>query len=514
MTLSLARIHRHLSRLVLALAFLFLAVQLGFALSAYAWQAGAALTFPYSIDYGEGPILDQTVRLAHFHNIYRPTLAAPPYTVSNYPPLFILLQAPFERVFGAAFWYGRALSVVGMLAAALSLALTLYELSGNREAAAAAGLMLLAVPYVQHWSLFDRVDSLALGLSWMGLYCAVRWGSRAKHAPVLPLPVTFWLAVGLLTAAIYTRQTYALAAPFAASFWLLFGGQGIFRQRLRRALLLGGSVAVVSLGLFAILNLLTRGGFFLNIVTANVNAFHWSTVDFFYKDFRAKFMTLIVIAGGFFVLERWFKPQRTRTWALAMPYLLAAGAGSLTIGKEGSSYNYLYEVSAALVFAGGAALAWVSSFRAGWKNWAAAALAVALGAQTAVWVGWTAEKFTPYLTYRLNNRAGYAELERLAHNAAGVVLADENMGLIPLAGKRLYLQPFEFKQLSDAGVWDQSALLADISARKFGLILWYQPPGERSIEARWTAAQIEAVRSSYHLAGKIADVYVYVPSGP
>ena len=41
-----------------------------------------AVRFPYPLDYGEGPLLDQIVRLAHFDNIYRVDLTIPPYTVS------------------------------------------------------------------------------------------------------------------------------------------------------------------------------------------------------------------------------------------------------------------------------------------------------------------------------------------------------------------------------------------------------------------------------------------------
>jgi hypothetical protein len=53
------------------------------------------ITFPYPLDHGEGPLLDQAMRLARFENIYRRDLTLPPYTLANYPPLFPLAQAPF-----------------------------------------------------------------------------------------------------------------------------------------------------------------------------------------------------------------------------------------------------------------------------------------------------------------------------------------------------------------------------------------------------------------------------------
>src|SRR5262249_26461972 len=107
----------------------------------------AAITFPYPLDYGEGPLLDQAARLARFENIYRNDLTVPPYTIANYPPLFPLMQAPLVLAFGPAFWYGRAISALGILAAALFIGLTLHVLTRDRLAALLGGLMLPAFPY-------------------------------------------------------------------------------------------------------------------------------------------------------------------------------------------------------------------------------------------------------------------------------------------------------------------------------------------------------------------------------
>jgi len=84
-----------LPRILFILALLLLVARLGISLFEYARLAKAALVFPFPLDYGEGPILDQTLRLAHFENIYRNSFASPPYTVSNYPPLFQLIQVPW-----------------------------------------------------------------------------------------------------------------------------------------------------------------------------------------------------------------------------------------------------------------------------------------------------------------------------------------------------------------------------------------------------------------------------------
>jgi ABC-type Fe3+ transport system permease subunit len=86
-------------------------------LLAGAWAASlfvrhgiAALAFLYPLNYGEGPLLDQAMRLADLKNIYPVDLSNPSYVVSNYPPLFLLLQAPFVWAFGPEFLYGPTIS--------------------------------------------------------------------------------------------------------------------------------------------------------------------------------------------------------------------------------------------------------------------------------------------------------------------------------------------------------------------------------------------------------------------
>src|SRR6476660_6612673 len=107
-----------LPRIIFILALLLLLARLGIALFEYSRLAGAALAFPFPLDYGEGPMLDQTLRLAHFETIYRNSFASPPYTVSNYPPLFQLIQVPLAWTIGPAFWYGRLISILSAVSAA------------------------------------------------------------------------------------------------------------------------------------------------------------------------------------------------------------------------------------------------------------------------------------------------------------------------------------------------------------------------------------------------------------
>jgi trehalose/maltose transport system permease protein len=448
----------------------------------YGWRV---LAFPYPVDYGEGPLLAQTLQLARFENIYRASLAAPPYTVANYPPVYLATLVPFAWLFGPAFWYGRLLSWLSILVAALLLGSILWRLAHDRLAALIGGLMLLMIPYVSYWGPLYRVDSLALALSLAGLYVLVRWPVGRKGLAVAAL---------LLVAAVYTRQSYGLAAPLAAFVWLL-------RQRPRRAFALAGLIAGGGLGLFLVLNVLTGGGFFFNIVTANVNEFKIDTL----KDYMVELWQLLPLAlfgtALFVLLAGW---RRVGSWWLVAPYAVGAALSGLTIGKIGSNVNYLLELSAAICLALGALLAWLRPWpllRSG--------IVVALAIQCVLLA--PGSRYHLFAEFALSQPDVQSSLLDLIRRTDNPVLADENMGLAVLAGKPLYIQPFEITQLARAGVWNQQPFLDAIERQEFAAILIFKIPNFLLHRERWTPEMLAAIERRYTLAEQIGNTFIYVP---
>jgi hypothetical protein len=495
---------RWLPRLGVGISALVLALALGRSLWLYLDYMGALIAFPYSVDYGEGPILDQVMRLAHFESLYARDLASPPFRVDNYPPLYHLLQLPFAWAFGPAFWYGRLLNLACILAAACFIALTLHTLTADWLAAGAGGLLLTASPFILHWSGFVRVDSLALALSWAGLFVVVRWPDRPKSLIVAAL---------CLTGAIFTRQSYGLAAPFAAFVWLLS------RKPHRQAFELAGWMGVFSAVLFLALNALTQGGFYFHIVSANINPFFWDTVRNYAEQIFENMRFLVLAGAVYLVAAVW---TRHSAWWLGSPYLLSSAASAVTIGKDGSNVNYLFELSAAFAFALGAFLNWLGRAweGTGWrsqvwvgKRWGLLAAGLLLLAYQVLGVyAWSQRDYYRWPMDRVRLEASQIEqMAALVREAQGPVLADEFMGLIPLAGKALAFQPFEFKQLVAGGVWDETPLIDALYDQGYALILLYDPPSWDSRRARWTQAQLDAIERNYIQAGVLAHTRVYVP---
>jgi hypothetical protein len=447
-----------------------------------------ALAFPYPLNYGEGPLLDQSVRLARFQNIYRTDLTVPPYVVSNYPPLFMLAQVPFVWLFGPALWYGRLISVLSVAAVALFVGLTLHTLTRDRTAAIAGGLIFPAMPYVVRWSALSRVDSLGLALSWAGLFVLARWPEKRWSVFVSAL---------LLVAAVYTRQTYILAAPAAAFVWLVAQGQR--RRALETAAIAGGA----SLVLFALMNLFTRGGFFLNTVTANLNDFRWERVSL--NALGALVACPLLLLGSLAFLL--FGPRKgDRSWWLVGPYLIASIPSAALVGKVGSDVNYLLELSAALGLATGAFIAWQR------QRPRLRIVLIALLAVQVLALAQSSRVPSGLQNYVIERRGEVAQLSSMVAGADGPVLMDDYMGLLPQRGRRIYFQPFEMTQLSRDGDWDQRPILKDIEKERFPLIMIWSPPFAREIKRdRWTPRMLEEIHDHYQRTDRLADMLVYRP---
>jgi hypothetical protein len=461
------------------------------AVTAYLSVAGAVLRFPYPLEYGEGPVLDQTMRLARGQPMYPAGFGQPPFNVANTPPLYQLILSPFASANGPAYWYGRALSMACALASAILVALIIHRLTADWLAGAVAGLLLLTFPHIAMWSLLNRVDTLGLALSLAGLYVVVRFPSRA---------LGIGLAAALFVAAIFTRPTYAIAGPATACVWLWAV------QKLRKqALTLGATVVAAAVALFLALNVATSGAFGLNVFIANANEFAIYRVAEAHINLfvHAAFIT---IAGLLFLaLER--TTEHTRSWEFVLLYLVFATLASLFVGLAGSSVSSLCELVAATCILFGATLAWLG--RNAWLRTAALAV-VAL--QLADLNEWTQEEYLAIVRSRMEQRGEIAQLADLVRNVDGDTLTDEFMGLMPLSEKRIFLQPVEFLQLGERGLWSDAYLIDQINRRAFPMIALYEPLGQPAfIVRRWPKSVRDAIYANYEMTGRLAETLIYTP---
>ena len=244
-------------------ALILVTYELAVALIAYVNIADKALHFPFPLTYGEGPLLDQVLRLARFEHIYHGDIQTPPYTLTATAPLFQLLQVAFMSASAPTFWVGRVFSIVSLIISALLIGGIVYSLTKDWMAAVISGGALCCFPHLVFGSVVNQPDTLALALSLGALLLLARW---PKRTPLIAL------AALLCAAAIYTHQRYFIAVPLGGFIWL-------WRSQARQqAVIWVALVSVVSVVGFVLLNAFTAGGLLVHLVVFNALTFHFVTV--------------------------------------------------------------------------------------------------------------------------------------------------------------------------------------------------------------------------------------------
>ncbi len=473
----------------LALALIVLLALMGRSLLLFGQNAQVALTYPYNLNYGEGPLLDQAARLARGEGLY--SLTTPPYLITNYPPVFMLAVAPFVDSYGPSFLYGRVISLISMAACVGLLAALLYAVTADRLASLIGGGLLLVIPYILYWSPLARIDSLALALSLGGLYLAVR--ATPTREPLFP-------AALLLALAAYTRQTYLLAAPLAAFVWVTrMNGWA-------RGLTLMVWLGVLVVGSFAALVVWTQGGIWFHVITANANSPDFTIMAHYAREV-ARYLPVLLLMLAVFLVVGLF--ARARSWWLVAPYALGGLGTAMTIAKIGSDVNYLYELSAALCLSAGALLALARRAKHGRR--ALSALLIA-GLALQVWMATdlSLRRYMPITAERVARRPMTDALFTGISARSDVILADEAMGLLALSGQPLAFQPFEMSALASAGLWDQSSFIERLARGVYPTILVYNPSLNPSLrQERWTPAMLRALNTYYRPLDLIGETTVY-----
>ena len=427
------------------------------------------LFYPYSVNYGEAPLVDQALNLTTGENIYKQDLQIPPYIIANYTPIYPLLIGEIHRLTSLPlFQSGRAVSILAAITSSLLLGSIAAKLFNSSGAGFIAAALFLGHPYVALWSGLVRVDSMALTFSLAGLWITCfRWRSSS------------WLVIALLCllASVFTRQTFLLAAPLACSVWII-------HHDWKRGITFLAIFTLLGLTIFLILNTITHGGFYQNIVIANINRYSPERI--------LSMATLLIISGPVLLFMASISIRKAATrpidpalfWAL-FPYTAGALLTALTVGKVGSDINYFLELI-------GASAIWAAGMWAIKPGRLAAYLLILHTVWTVVFSGLL---FQAPLVKLWNNIPRMDALARQVQAAVikGPVLADDRLDLVVLAGQAIYYQPFEYTQMYTAGIWDITSFKEEITNQKFPLILIH--PAYR--QGRWPAPIYEAIQQNY-----------------
>ncbi len=302
----------------------------------YAAYAANLLRFPFDYDQGEGFELVDTILFSRGQWPYQDTEVYPFYS-SNYPPLFHIIAAPFVWLFGPAYWYGRLLGFLGTLICAAAIGYAVYRDGRHRGVAVLSGLAFLASNTIYHIGpLFRQHMTMVLFETLAVVVLA--------HASDIPDKQarrrTLLTGMILLLAAAYTKQLAYATAIAAFAF--------LFIRSPRRALVWGVGFAVVGAAIFVGMNVATDGQWWLQTVTANVNAFYPDQAIGLFRLWFSLHGFLLVPAALYVLYEFYF--DRLSIFSL---WFVAATANSILAGKWGAGDSYFATAIAALCLLSG-----------------------------------------------------------------------------------------------------------------------------------------------------------------
>jgi hypothetical protein len=127
-------------------------------------------------------------------------------------------------------------------------------------------------------------------------------------------------------------------------------------------------------------------------------------------------------------------------------------------------------------------------------------------------VYWVVENDSGYGQYLLYKRGLTTQNEvllDLIEQTPGLVVTGEHMGLLALSGRTIPYQPFELKQLSDSGIWDQTPFLNELESGKYPLILLFRPQRGNVHERRWTPEMLALISKNYRYINNFDQTVVY-----
>ncbi|MBX0327515.1 hypothetical protein K2Z83_07460 [Oscillochloris sp. ZM17-4] len=335
----------------------------------------------------------------------------------------------------------------------------------------------------------------------------------------------------LLLCAGLSALTGLLAAPAAAGLWLLWDLARAPRAErgppLRRLLALGGTLAVGGGLLFGLLQWASGGWFALHVVAANANRWDADLARGFWEGQIRLRWPLAAAALLALVAAIMRRGERQPPLAPALIYTLAGALTAAGVGKVGAYSNYFLELYAGLVWLVGAGYR-LSAI--GYRLSAMLLLILSLTYYPPLWdPTWprVAGLLAPSPPRLAIGRYGLwadaarerdllaafgrvdAAVEREVR-AAGPLVFTDMPGVAAAAGVLSRAQAFEYRQLLDQGLADQSALLADLASG-------HPPLAVIDYLGNWlTPEMIAIIRHTYAQDGSLGtfDLYRPVDAGP
>jgi hypothetical protein len=433
--------------------------------------AVGAIGFEWALYPGEDQNTFFADRLANHGELYREWSDAE-LLFPIYAPLYYVAVAPLSWIAGPELWGGRLVSLISSAVAAALAGLTARRLGANRPESVASALAFVTVPFGATVVFNARPDALALALTAAALLAATVWEDTRSTRSLVGAGTA---SVALL----FTRQNYA---PIVLAIAI-----GVFLRDRRAGSRFALSVLGASLALVVMINLLTEGAFLSNSRDFNAIGYSLESLGNVLEFVMLPFPDPILVVGAIeaiVALLAW-RTARSVVWAWLGALLVL-----LTAVRIGSADNYVLALGLTSSILLGPALA---------RARQAAGPGIA-----AVGAGAIALMLLPHTVDAIRELPGRLDdLGRLDRVYDGAVEQIETapgekfgdrLDLMLASGNPPGFDPFNYKELAEAGVWDPEPLAERIRSREFGAI---QTSFDVEAAEGWAPPLFEAIRTHY-----------------
>lgn len=446
---------------------IFLAVGLVF----LAYWLQLTVRYPVSYDIAEGTLVERAIAFVGGGEVY-PAISSPPYYVTPYTPLAIMLFGGFIKLFGFHVWIGRVLSMAAFFGTMAAAAFIVRKEFYNYSRALLFMLLTLCSYHV-------LTNATTFNLQWFGAFFSI-FG-------LLLVRRNLALAFFVMSLGIMAKQSQILA-PAAALLWLLFNDR-------TKALVCGFYfVALVTVELY--LCRMIFGTEFLNhILKYTVGTYDIVNLLRLFAYCLAPYF--IFLGAAALAIYRRIK---TRYFDLIFFYFVFNFLWLFATLRVGSDSKYFLEFYVALFML-------IASVAAEARRMLVVQF-VALCVFSVFMFHWN--------TGRVVERdIAIKKISQELKNLDGDIIF-EDPSLAVASGKPLYIEPLVMSELARRGLWNQTGFLKSLDTGEFAqIILQFDIfKGERYFTAneRFTAEMRDAIQRRYELIGKTGPFYSYRPA--
>jgi hypothetical protein len=472
-----------------------LAALAAFYLTELLYHGILCVLYPYDLNYGEGYVLNDALRLWRGEQIWT-DITRFPMVRSAYPPIYLLLTGLLTSV-SPSFLGPRLVALLSALAIGAMLAWHGRRIAGWIPAVVVSGLWVGST-FVYQWAPLARVDMLGVLLSLAAVLVvtggepdpATRFGARPhprstpeapspglsqreRRLPPLPLgegwgegvvrplaTTTLLIAAILCSLALLTKQTF-FAAPLAIALYLAL-------RRDRRVLWFAAGVVVIVGGATLALNAGSAGQYAQHVLFGNsANPYRVDrTVEMLGLFLRVN--AIAVVAATWAAVVLWLRGRPT----LVGVYIPLALATLLTAGNVSSDVNYFLEPTVALAlavpFAWRAASAWPGRAPLG-PTLAVAQLVLLVHIPNGYMSDFPPGPAKGSTPVEEDVRVG-DQVEAILQ-AAGPNALVELAGFAVFAGAPVWIQPIDLQAEQRRGRWSPELLNASIDEHRWSVVV-------------------------------------------